>query len=83
MVNGIGLGILGGAALVALTACVTPEELRMQDEATCRGYGFTPASKDFANCLQQESLARRYWSGSYGSGWSGPVGYPPFPYPRY
>ena len=44
----------------ALAACVSPEELRHQDEAMCAGYGFHPLTDAFANCLQRESLARRY-----------------------
>ncbi|HZB90541.1 MAG TPA: hypothetical protein VE397_03805 [Stellaceae bacterium] len=69
------------ALLAPLAACVTPDELRQQDQATCAGYGFKPGTNDFANCLQRESLARRYgtlpWdAGPYG--WSGP-GWHPFP----
>ena len=48
-------------AIGALAAsCVSPEELRREDEAACTGYGFKAGTNDFANCLQRESLARRY-----------------------
>ena len=49
---------IGALALTA--SCVSPEELRREDEATCTSYGFKPATDAFANCLQRESLARRY-----------------------
>jgi hypothetical protein len=46
---------------VSLASCVSPEELRREDEATCTGYGFHAGTDAFASCLQKESLARRYW----------------------
>lgn len=52
--------MLAIGALALATSCVSPEELRRQDEAACTGYGFKPDTNDFANCLQRESLARRY-----------------------
>ena len=69
--------------LLALVAsCVSPEELRREDEATCAAYGFHPGTDAFANCLQRESLARRYltlppppyggwgyWGGAWGPYW--------------
>jgi hypothetical protein len=66
------------ALLLGLAACVSPEELRQQDEAACLSYGFQRGTPDFAACLQRESLARRYgapepWYGPpfgvYGPGW--------------
>ncbi len=66
------------AALFSVAACVSPEELRQQDEAACLSYGFQRGTPDFAACLQRESLARRYgepepWYGPpfgwYGPGW--------------
>ena len=65
---------------LSLAACVTPEELRREDETRCSGFGFHPGTDAFANCLQQESLARRYaisaapppyWGywGYWGRGW--------------
>ena len=61
------------ALALALTSCVSPEELRREDEATCTGYSFHPGTDAFASCLQKESLARRalpsyppywgYWGG--------------------
>jgi hypothetical protein len=49
----------GFALAVGLASCVSPEELRRQDEATCAGYGFHTGTDAFAICLQGESLARR------------------------
>ena len=54
-----------GALLLSLPGCVSPEQLRAQDEAACTGYGFQPATPEFAACLQQENLARRYNSSLY------------------
>jgi hypothetical protein len=71
------------ALLLALAACVSPQELRQRDEATCVGYGFHRGTPDFAACLQRESLARRYgglWYGPPTVGWYGPPGW--YPYPR-
>jgi len=48
------------ALALPLAACVSPEELRREDEATCTDYGFHPGTDGFATCLQRESLARRY-----------------------
>jgi hypothetical protein len=57
--------VLLGAALLALAGCMSPEELRAHDEASCRGYGFHEGTNDFAACLQREQLARDYyWSSS-------------------
>ena len=66
-------------ALASLAACVSPEELRREDEAACVGYGFQPGTNDFAACLQRESLARRYqltpdYPG-WGPGWGRPRGW--------
>jgi len=52
--------ILAICALALAASCVSPEELRRQDEATCVGYAFHPDTDAFATCLQRESLARRY-----------------------
>ena len=52
--------ILAICAFAPAASCVSPEELRRQDEATCAGYGFHPGTDAFATCLQRESLARRY-----------------------
>jgi hypothetical protein len=47
--------------LLALQAgCMTPEQIRQHDEATCAGYGFKPGTDAFAGCLQREVLARQY-----------------------
>jgi hypothetical protein len=74
--------LLFGAIVVMLTGCVSPEELRAQDEADCRSFGFQSGTTDFANCLQRESLWRRYsvpQPGWWGPGWYGPGYYPPPP----
>ena len=69
------------ALALALVSCVSPEELRREDEATCTGYGFHTGTDAFAGCLQKESLARRaltsyppppYWG--YWGYWGGPWG---------
>ncbi len=52
--------ILAICALALAASCVSPEELRHADEAACTGYGFKAGTNEFANCLQRESLARRY-----------------------
>jgi hypothetical protein len=78
--------ILAGLMVLGLVACASPEELRMEDEAMCAGYGFPRGTVDFAGCMQRESLARRYgpWLGppSFGFGWydghlSAPIRPPP------
>ena len=50
--------ILAICALALAASCVSPEELRHEDEAACTGYGFKAGTNEFANCLQRESLAR-------------------------
>jgi hypothetical protein len=73
------LGFVYCLCALVLTSCVSPEELRREDEATCAGYGFHPGTDAFASCLQKESLARRaftsyppYWGGDYWGGAWGP-----------
>jgi len=51
---------LAGCALALAESCVSPEELRREDESRCAGYGFQTGTREFANCLQQENLARLY-----------------------
>jgi hypothetical protein len=62
------LAALFGMALIGLCACASPEELRAQDEAACRGYGFQLGTPLFAECLQRESLARNYGAPDVGFG---------------
>jgi len=57
-------------AALGLAGCVSPEELRRQDEAQCASYGFVSQTTDFAACLQRESMARRS-SVSFGFGFFG------------
>jgi hypothetical protein len=69
------------ALLLGLAGCVSPEQLRQEDEAACTSYGFQRGTPDFAKCLQRESLARRYGSPGFGPpplGWYEP-GWHPFP----
>jgi hypothetical protein len=74
MAGKIAAKTLAGLLLLGLLACASPEELRTEDEATCAGYGFPRGTIDFANCMQRESLARRYgpWLGppSFAYGWT-------------
>jgi hypothetical protein len=72
------LGFAWVVVALALASCVSPEELRREDEATCAGFGFHAGTDAFASCLQKESLARRYWDalpppywgwGYWGEGW--------------
>ena len=67
------------ALTLAIASCISPEELRREDETTCTGYGFHAGTDAFAICLQEESLARRYWAAppppywGWGSwSWGGP-----------
>jgi hypothetical protein len=46
------LGLAWMICVLALASCVSPEELRREDEATCAGYGFHPGTDAFATCLQ-------------------------------
>jgi hypothetical protein len=73
MATKVALKILAGLMVTGLLACASLEELRSEDEASCAGYGFQHGTADFANCMQRESLARRYgpWLGppSFGFGW--------------
>ena len=72
----LGFAVAVCALALTLASCVSPEELRREDEATCTGYGFHPGTDAFASCLQKENLARRYWTAPpappyWGSGYSG------------
>jgi hypothetical protein len=68
------VAILAGAVLLGLPSCVSPEQQRAEDDAACASYGFPRRTTDFANCMQRESLARRYGP------WLGP---PPFAFGWY
>jgi hypothetical protein len=56
----VGFALAVCATTLALSSCVSPEELRREDGATCVGYGFHPDTEALATCLQRESLARSY-----------------------
>jgi hypothetical protein len=45
------LGLAWVICVLAPASCVSPEELRREDEATCVGYGFHPGTDAFANCV--------------------------------
>lgn len=69
-------------AVLALTlsGCVTAEEQRAADEATCRSYGFRQNNDAFAECLQRIDLNRRAdmrAMQSYEPFWGPPVVYRP------
>lgn len=57
------LGLVG----LGLAACASPEELREADANACQGYGFTPGTPDFANCMQREEIARSQSTGFFPS----------------
>jgi hypothetical protein len=75
---------LAAAMLGALAGCVSPEQLRQQDEAACMSFGFQRGTTPFAECLQRESLARRFEWQSYNAPppfwYAGPGFYPPPPW---
>jgi hypothetical protein len=76
LVAGLHLAVLAG-----LAACATPEELHAEDEARCAGYGFQRGTIEFANCMQRESILRRYapiyGPPPFGFGWyDGQMWYP-------
>jgi hypothetical protein len=58
----LGVVWLALAVTLSLASCVSPEELRREDDATCADYGFHAGTDAFASCLQKESLARRFWA---------------------
>jgi hypothetical protein len=58
--------VLALAVSSMLIGCTTEEELRRMDEAACISYGFERGTVEFSNCLQRESLGRRY---GYGNDW--------------
>ena len=67
--------VFAALSVATLVGCVSPAELRKEDEAACMSFGFKPGTNEFASCLQRESLARRYgsaWYGGGGVGWYGP-----------
>ena len=65
MARNIAHASLCALGLLSVSACVSAQELRAQDEAACIRYGFRPGTADFAACLQQQDLARDY---SYSAG---------------
>ena len=47
------------ATALFLAGCQTAAEVRANDEAKCRSYGFRPGTDAFAECLQRIDLDRR------------------------
>ena len=45
------LGTAGAALL--LGGCVSRQEMALRNRSTCEGYGFTPGSEAYSNCLLQ------------------------------
>lgn len=82
MMRWLAMTCLAAGTLLSLSSCVTPQELRQQDESQCSSYGFKLGSNEFANCLQRESLARRYGSPPVAPPpiWFGPAWYGPRPF---
>ena len=56
--------------MTSLIGCVSPEEQRAMDQRQCAGYGFTPGTDAFANCMistsqQRDSQAAAHrWAGA-------------------
>ena len=46
---------------LGLAACVSAEEQHHADANACQGYGLTPGTTEFANCMQRRQVARRGW----------------------
>ena len=74
----LGLALVVCVLALALASCVSPEELRQEDEATCTGYGFhrgTDASLVVSRRKAWRGVIglRRppYWGWGYwrGAGW--------------
>jgi len=65
------------AALVAcgMTGCAAPQDPHQANQQQCLGYGFQPSTNDFAQCMQRENIAERYYWGS-GPRWGPPYTYP-------
>jgi tRNA pseudouridine32 synthase/23S rRNA pseudouridine746 synthase/23S rRNA pseudouridine1911/1915/1917 synthase len=49
---------LFGTAFALVAGCVSPEEQRAMDQRQCTGYGFTPGTDAFANCMMNTSQQR-------------------------
>jgi uncharacterized membrane protein YgcG len=51
----------------ALCACASAEQQHQADANACQGYGFAEGTPEFANCMQQEQIARSQRGGVYPS----------------
>jgi hypothetical protein len=60
------LAILSVTALAGLAGCISPDELRSQDQAACSRYGVKPDSPDFASCMQWHAQTPRYAYSPFG-----------------
>jgi hypothetical protein len=55
-----GILALGCVALgLLLAGCVSPEKQRAMDQQTCAGYGFSPGTDSFANCMMTTAQKRQ------------------------
>jgi hypothetical protein len=50
--------IFTAGLLVLVSGCMSTEELRKQDTATCAGYGFRVGTPQFAQCMMQMEKKR-------------------------
>lgn len=50
---------LGG---LALSGCIGPREMARRHQITCEGYGFTPGTEAYANCLLQLDIGDHGYS---------------------
>lgn len=60
-------------AAFVVTACVSPAEQKAADTKQCEGYGFSPGSDAFANCMMTISNRRadqmRHWQEEQNRKW--------------
>jgi hypothetical protein len=61
------------AMTIGLTACVSPAEQKAADSKQCQGYGFSPGTDAFANCMMTISNRRtdqmRHWQEEQNRKW--------------
>jgi hypothetical protein len=64
---------------LALGGCVSPEQIRANEQATCAGYGFEPGSTDFAQCMMTVDQERRNREAAAATAWDAHVYSTPIP----
>ena len=59
--------------MLALSGCLSPQQIRQQQAETCAGYGFRQGTPQFSNCLIQqnrqaskEELCRQVYFSAFG-----------------